>query len=128
MLDMKNTITHHMINATVPFWRQCSMRWSLYWVIIVSNSYDALLFRASSLFSPFPAVYNNDFIGLTKKDNLHGLDYGCGPGPTLSSMFREKGFKMADYDLFFKPVAFIDELQVNSHPPYSLASIFTFII
>lgn len=27
-----------------------------------------------------------------------GLDFGCGPGPTLSSMFREAGFSCADYD------------------------------
>jgi len=47
--------------------------------------------------------------------DLHGLDYGCGPGPTLSTMFREKSFKMADYDPFFKPVAFIDNLQMNNH-------------
>eukprot|EP00026_Physarum_polycephalum_P010603 Phypoly_transcript_10770.p1 GENE.Phypoly_transcript_10770~~Phypoly_transcript_10770.p1 ORF type:complete len:407 (-),score=86.14 Phypoly_transcript_10770:16-1236(-) len=45
--------------------------------------------------------------------NLHGLDYGCGPGPTLSTMFREKGFKMADYDPFFKPVPFVDDLQTG---------------
>ncbi len=27
-----------------------------------------------------------------------GLDYGCGPGPTLSVMMREQKFNMADYD------------------------------
>jgi hypothetical protein len=30
-----------------------------------------------------------------------GLDFGCGPGPTLSAMFREAGFPCADYDPFF---------------------------
>lgn len=32
-----------------------------------------------------------------------GLDYGCGPGPTLSVMLEEKGFVMRDYDPFFAP-------------------------
>lgn len=31
-----------------------------------------------------------------------GLDFGCGPGPTLSAMFRESGFECADYDPFFR--------------------------
>jgi len=30
-----------------------------------------------------------------------GLDFGCGPGPTLSVMFEEAGFKMSVYDLFY---------------------------
>jgi SAM-dependent methyltransferase len=30
-----------------------------------------------------------------------GLDYGCGPGPTLSVMLREQGFVMSDCDPFF---------------------------
>jgi hypothetical protein len=31
----------------------------------------------------------------------HGLDFGSGPGPTLSLMFREKGHSMAIYDPFY---------------------------
>jgi hypothetical protein len=30
-----------------------------------------------------------------------GLDFGCGPGPTLSVMFEEAGFHMSIYDLFY---------------------------
>ncbi len=30
-----------------------------------------------------------------------GLDYGCGPGPTISVMMRERGFTMNEYDPFF---------------------------
>lgn len=30
-----------------------------------------------------------------------GLDYGSGPGPTLSIMFEEAGYKMALYDIFY---------------------------
>jgi hypothetical protein len=30
-----------------------------------------------------------------------GLDFGCGPGPTLSVMLREYGFSMAVYDPFY---------------------------
>lgn len=32
-----------------------------------------------------------------------GLDYGCGPGPTLSVMLEEQGFNMQLYDPFFAP-------------------------
>ena len=32
-----------------------------------------------------------------------GLDYGCGPGPALSLMLREKGYQMFNYDPFFHP-------------------------
>ncbi len=30
-----------------------------------------------------------------------GLDFGCGPGPTLSVMFEEAGHNMALYDLYY---------------------------
>jgi len=32
-----------------------------------------------------------------------GLDYGSGPGPTLSVMLTEAGFPTSDYDPFFAP-------------------------
>lgn len=32
-----------------------------------------------------------------------GIDFGCGPGPTLSLMFEEAGFSCANYDPFFAP-------------------------
>lgn len=32
-----------------------------------------------------------------------GLDYGCGPGPTLSVLFEEKGFVMDNFDPIFFP-------------------------
>jgi hypothetical protein len=32
-----------------------------------------------------------------------GLDYGAGPGPTLSVMLEEQGFPMSIYDPFFAP-------------------------
>lgn len=34
---------------------------------------------------------------------LQGLDFGCGPGPTLSLMLQEKGYRMAIYDPYFAP-------------------------
>ena len=37
------------------------------------------------------------------KLNSTGLDYGCGPGPALSLMLREKGYQMFNYDPFFHP-------------------------
>jgi len=30
-----------------------------------------------------------------------GLDFGCGPGPTLSLMLQERGFSMSVYDPFY---------------------------
>lgn len=32
-----------------------------------------------------------------------GLDFGCGPGPAVSAMLTERGFRMADYDPYFRP-------------------------
>jgi hypothetical protein len=34
---------------------------------------------------------------------LEGLDFGCGPGPTLSVMLEEMGYRMSTYDPFFAP-------------------------
>lgn len=34
---------------------------------------------------------------------MEGLDYGSGPGPTLSLMLTERGFPTAIYDPFFAP-------------------------
>lgn len=34
---------------------------------------------------------------------LAGLDFGCGPGPALASMFREQGHQVAVYDPYFAP-------------------------
>ena len=36
-------------------------------------------------------------------ENCSGLDFGCGPGPTLSLMLEEQGHRMALYDPFFFP-------------------------
>jgi hypothetical protein len=32
-----------------------------------------------------------------------GLDFGCGPGPTMSVILGEKGFEVEDYDPFYFP-------------------------
>lgn len=37
--------------------------------------------------------------------SAEGLDYGSGPGPTLSLMMEERGFPMRTYDPFFHPDA-----------------------
>ncbi len=42
-----------------------------------------------------------------------GLDYGCGPGPTLSLMLSERGFPTVDYDPFFVPVSHRLEAQYD---------------
>ncbi|WP_185759737.1 class I SAM-dependent methyltransferase [Vibrio pectenicida] len=37
------------------------------------------------------------------ESNSEGLDFGCGPGPTLSLMFEEQGHKMSLYDIYYYP-------------------------
>ncbi|WP_162814063.1 class I SAM-dependent methyltransferase [Vibrio tetraodonis] len=37
------------------------------------------------------------------KPSSEGLDFGCGPGPTLSLMLEEQGHKMSLYDLYYYP-------------------------
>lgn len=34
---------------------------------------------------------------------MHGLDYGCGPGPALARMLEAAGMVMATYDPFYAP-------------------------
>lgn len=41
---------------------------------------------------------------------MRGLDYGCGPGPTLSGLLRQAGLRCEDYDPLFRPAAL--------RPPY----------
>lgn len=33
--------------------------------------------------------------------NAKGLDFGCGPGPTISVMAAEQGIEMSNYDLYY---------------------------
>ncbi|MBE4592383.1 2-polyprenyl-3-methyl-5-hydroxy-6-metoxy-1,4-benzoquinol methylase [Vibrio navarrensis] len=37
------------------------------------------------------------------KPQSTGLDFGCGPGPTLSLMMAERGHNMALYDIYYHP-------------------------
>lgn len=43
----------------------------------------------------------------------YGLDFGCGPGPTLSVMFEEIGHEMALYDPFYAPHSAVFEQQYD---------------
>ncbi|WP_290654201.1 class I SAM-dependent methyltransferase [Idiomarina sp.] len=41
---------------------------------------------------------------LTKlKKGMRGLDFGCGPGPTLNLMLEEQGMQVELYDLYYYP-------------------------
>lgn len=42
-----------------------------------------------------------------------GLDFGCGPGPTLSLMFNETGHRMRVYDPFYAPDPHIFDHQYD---------------
>ncbi len=35
------------------------------------------------------------------KAGENGLDFGCGPGPTISEMLADRGFKVENYDIFY---------------------------
>jgi 2-polyprenyl-3-methyl-5-hydroxy-6-metoxy-1,4-benzoquinol methylase len=46
----------------------------------------------NKLLLPLTAILKND---------SHGLDFGCGPGATISVMLKEEGFLVSDYDIFY---------------------------
>lgn len=37
------------------------------------------------------------------QQNSNGLDFGCGPTPTISALLKQQGFNCDDYDPFFFP-------------------------
>ncbi len=37
------------------------------------------------------------------RPGMVGLDFGCGPGPTIGPMLSEHGLEVVDYDPFFRP-------------------------
>ena len=37
------------------------------------------------------------------KSGERGLDFGCGPGPTLSAILKERGFEVENYDPIYFP-------------------------
>jgi hypothetical protein len=45
--------------------------------------------------------------------NSHGLDFGSGPGPTLSVMLAEAGHRMAIYDIFYADERSVLERQYD---------------
>jgi 2-polyprenyl-3-methyl-5-hydroxy-6-metoxy-1,4-benzoquinol methylase len=45
--------------------------------------------------------------------SMRGLDYGCGPGPTISVMLAEQGFSVVDYDPIFNPDTLRDVEQFD---------------
>ncbi len=61
------------------------------------------LHRNSPDYLGYRAFLNRLFTPLCERlaPASQGLDFGCGPGPTLSLMFAEAGFSMAVYDHFY---------------------------
>jgi hypothetical protein len=69
--------------------------------------------------SPADDGYRN-FLGRLSEQLLErlspgsfGLDFGCGPGPTLSLIFNESGFPMKDYDPIYAPDPHVYEQQYD---------------
>jgi len=62
-------------------------------------------------------------MGERVKPRSHGLDFGCGPGPTLLVMMEEQGHQMALYDIYYadypdvleQPYDFITSTEVVEH-------------
>ncbi len=75
--------------------------------------------------SGYRAFLSKLFIPIQKYivPNSCGLDFGSGPGPTLSKMFEELGYKMDIYDIFYarnnevfkKEYDFITTTEVIEH-------------
>ncbi len=42
-------------------------------------------------------------INAGNKTDYKGLEFGCGPGPALATMFREQGIEINLYDLYYHP-------------------------
>jgi len=51
------------------------------------------------------------YLPIDKK--LTGLDFGCGPGPTLNLMLEDEGIEMSIYDPFYYPIT--DSLNKKYH-------------
>ncbi len=47
------------------------------------------------------------------QDNAIGLDFGCGPGPTISVMAKERGITVHNYDLYYFNQPKLLEKQYN---------------
>jgi SAM-dependent methyltransferase len=63
------------------------------------QGYRAFLKR---VFDPLTAKIEQDAAEQGRSiSDFHGLDFGSGPGPTLSLMFEEDGYSMAIYDSFY---------------------------
>lgn len=44
-----------------------------------------------------------DPLSLKLSKHSSGLDFGCGPGPTMQSILADKGFNVCNYDPFYFP-------------------------
>lgn len=47
------------------------------------------------------------------KPGMSGIDYGCGPGPTISKILNAEGMTVTDYDPYFAPRVFSDSEQFD---------------
>lgn len=61
-----------------------------------SPSDDGYRHFLNRLFEPINEIVSKEF-----GRSSHGLDFGSGPGPTLSRMFEEAGYSMQIYDPFY---------------------------
>ncbi|MGF1763511.1 class I SAM-dependent methyltransferase [Aliivibrio kagoshimensis] len=61
----------------------------------------------------FLSRFSNPLLDRLGGKQQQGLDFGCGPGPTLSLMMAERGHEVELYDLYFYPDKRVLEKQYD---------------
>ena len=107
VLCLENTLLHYHQDKVRNYW-QCQNCF----LVFVKKEYHLDAKKEKSVYdlhknNPNDIGYRN-FLNklitpLTKKltQQMHGLDFGSGPGPTISVMLAEQGIRVENYDIFY---------------------------
>lgn len=102
-------IGHHHRDARRDYWRcaRCALVFVAPHQQLPPDAEKAVYdcHRNSPLDPAYRRFLSRLFVPLRERltPGARGLDFGCGPGPTLSVMFEEAGHPMALYDPFYAP-------------------------
>ncbi|MFO7869734.1 MAG: class I SAM-dependent methyltransferase [Bacteroidales bacterium] len=103
----EHTIIHAMQNRTLYACTHCKLVYAAPTDLLEpSDEKERYLEHENSIEHPgyvkfLMQAINESVPYLTKGE--HGLDFGCGPGPTLSLLMKQRGFTCDDYDPLFFP-------------------------
>ncbi len=53
------------------------------------------------------------YLESSEKENLIGLDFGCGPNPVLSTIIQKAGYSMNNYDPYYFPDKSVLKIQYD---------------